>query len=137
MMLASNTDQAEGVQVATSTIARPVADLDGSRRRRWPAAYYLAFAGVFFLAFETWVLGHWLADGPETITQFRDSSTTNWWAARVYETLAVLFALGMLVHLIRSCRRERRFTWDAKFVCATGLLYWVDPFVNTLQPIFF
>lgn len=124
--------------MATTTIPRrQSADLELRPKRRWPAAYYLAFVGVFFLCFEVWVLGGWLADGPRAVTEFRDSHTVDWWAARVYETLAVLFALGMLVHLVRACRRERRFIWDAKFVVATGLLYWVDPFVNTLQPIFF
>lgn len=106
-------------------------------RRSWPAAYFLAAFGVVFLFFEAWTISAWLAEGPAAVTQFQDTSSTDWWAARVYETLAVLFALGMLIHLWRQYRRERRITWDMKFVAAGALLYWVDPFANWMQPIFF
>lgn len=121
----------------TSTAPSPDAAAPAPEKRSWPYAYVLAGFGVLFMFFLAWTITSWLMDGPQSVTEFQDSSSTNWWAARVYETLAVLFAIGMLIHLVRQYRRERRFNWDMKFVLAGALLYWVDPFANWFQPIFF
>jgi hypothetical protein len=105
--------------------------------RRWgtivPA---LALAGAGCLAVQGWVWLSWLADGPEPVRQYRDHDSTSWYVARFFEGLIVLVAVGMLVHLVRSCRRERRLTFDAMLCLAGAAAYWIDPIDNWLQPLF-
>lgn len=108
-----------------------------SRLRRWPISYYFAALGAVFLFFEAWTLAAWLADGPKPVTKFQDLASTDASAARVFEILAVLFAIGMAIYVVRQCIRERRLTFDAMFCIMGCLLYWVDPFANWLQPVFY
>lgn len=106
-------------------------------RRGWPLTYYLAGLGAIFLFFEIWTLTAWFADGVSSVTAFRDPNSIDAHAAMVYEIIAVIVAITVAIYAIRSCIRERRLTFDAKFCIMGGLLYWVDPFANWAQPIFY
>jgi hypothetical protein len=105
--------------------------------RRWtnvvPA---LALIGAGCVAVQGWVWLRWLADGPEAVRQYRDHDSTSWYVARFFEGLIVVVAVGMVVHLVRSCRRERRLTFDAMLCLAGAATYWIDPIDNWLQPLF-
>ena len=114
-----------------SASARPAA------ARGLRPVHALAGLGVVYLAWQAWAWVAWLADGPEAITQYRDSHTASFWAARVYEGLAIVMAVAVLTYLVRSCRRERRLTLDAKICIAAASAFWLDPVANFVAPIFF
>jgi hypothetical protein len=105
--------------------------------RRWPLAYYLAALGAVYFFVEIWTLTAWLSDGVHEVTAFRDPNSVDAHAAMVYQILAVILAIGVMIHLVRSCMRERRLTFDAKFCIMGFLLYFVDPFANWAQPTFY
>jgi hypothetical protein len=102
---------------------------------RRPLSHYLAAAGVLCLVWEGWTLIAWIADGPQAITQFRDTSHYTWWLARVLEGAAVLLAIITSLWLWRSSRSGRRVSFDVMFVVAGFLGFWTDPMVNFIQPI--
>jgi hypothetical protein len=126
--------------MATTTVTmagRPGVVAGGSTRARsWRLQHYLACLGIVFLIWETWTLVAWLADGPRQITEFRDRSSASWYAARFYEALAVVLAIGVGASVIRGCRRAGKLTFDALFVIAAALTYWQDPMMNFFSPIF-
>jgi hypothetical protein len=73
--------------------------------------------GAVIAVHETWTLVAWLADGPHRITQYQDRDSASWFLAHTFEVLAAVFAVGMIVHLVRDCRRQGRFlTFDMMFV---------------------
>jgi hypothetical protein len=100
-----------------------------------PLAHPLAVLGGGFLLVQAWVLGSWLADGPRSITEFRVHEGKAWVAAIVLQAGAVVLALAMLAHLVRSCRRERRLTFDAKLCIAMALTAWLDVLPNVARPL--
>ena len=105
-------------------------------RRGWRPVQYLALAGVALVVLQLWTWASWLAAGPHQVTRWRDPGDPSWYAARVYEVLMVVCALGVGAHVLRGCRRERRFTLDAMMVIGgASTLFW-DPMVNWLQPNF-
>ncbi len=104
---------------------------------RWCLTHYLALAGTLLLLLQAWVLGAWLADGPRQITEFRVDGSLGDIAAMVAQVAIVLFSVGMCVHLVRTCRRERRLTFDAKLAIAMLLTAWLDPLPNLVQPVWF
>lgn len=97
----------------------------------------LAWFGAAIVLYEaiTWV--RWLADGPEQITQYRDTDAASWTAARGYEIAIVLVSVWLLVRVVRQCRAHGRLTLDAQLLIAgVTALFW-DPFGNFVQPAFF
>jgi hypothetical protein len=93
--------------------------------------------GALVVVYEliTWI--RWLAAGPVQITQYRDHGSATWTAARFYEIAIVLVSFGLLVHVVRRCRAERRLTLDAQMLIGgVAALFW-DPFGNFIQPAFF
>jgi hypothetical protein len=96
--------------------------------------YYVAAAGALMLAWEATTLGRWLAAGPEQVDETRTGGSWNWYAAKVYEVCIVLVAVLCARFVLRGVRRERRLTFDAMFVIAGGLVYWMDPMANFFQP---
>jgi hypothetical protein len=109
----------------------------GRARRTWKPQHYLALVGVAFLFYQGWTYVAWLADGPYQITATRDTATTSWHMARVYEALAVIIAIVISVYLVRGCLRARRMTTDTMFCIATASCLWADPLFNFVQPIWF
>ncbi len=100
-------------------------------------AAVLAGLGAVIVAYELWTWGAWLAAGPTQITEYRDRSSAAWVAARGYEALILVVAVGLLVRVVRQCRAERRLVFDAKLLIAgVAALFW-DPFGNFVQPAFF
>ncbi len=99
--------------------------------------YLLAFVGVLIVAYALWTWGAWLLDGPRPIIEFRDPHSPTLWVARGYETVMVIAAIVILVHVVRGCVRERRFTTDASIVIAGFFTLFWDPMVNWMQPNFF
>jgi hypothetical protein len=105
--------------------------------RAWGATQYLALIGVFALIYQIWTYAAWLADGPTQLTQYRDTAASAWIVARVFEALVVVVGISVLVYVVRQCRQQRRFTFDA-MVCVAGLsVIWLDPMANFAQPLFF
>ncbi|MGH2726072.1 MAG: spirocyclase AveC family protein [Actinomycetota bacterium] len=120
------------IDVAASRARSPIHE-----GRTWKPAHYLALLGFVFLFWQGWTIVSWLADGPSQVTQFRDSSTASWVAARVYEGISIAMTLGVGTYVIRGCIRERRLTLDAKICIAGALTWWLDSFTNVLEPIWF
>jgi len=104
--------------------------------RRWSWPHYLALVGLPILILELWTIIAWLGDDAHQITEFRTPYSVNWWAARAYETVAVLVFIGVSQHVIRQCWRERRLTFDAMFLLAGMTMFWSDLGVNLLGPAY-
>lgn len=104
-------------------------------RRTWSLPHYLAVTGVLSLVWGACTVIPWLAHGVHQVTEYRDRDDASWYAARVYEALAVLVSIVMATVVVRRCRRERRFTFDAQFCLAWFTLYWIDPALNMVSPI--
>jgi hypothetical protein len=97
----------------------------------------LAGLGALLVAYELWTWGAWLAAGPQQITRYRDTGSSSWYAARLYEVLIVVVAAALLVKVVRQCRDQHRLTLDAKLLIGgVAALFW-DPFGNFVQPAFF
>src|ERR1051325_1542251 len=85
----------------------------------WRLPQYLAVLALPILAWELWTIVAWLADGPALVTKFR-TRDGNWYAARVYEGLAVILAVSVSLYVARGCRQARRLlTFDLMF-CLVG-----------------
>lgn len=108
-----------------------------TQSRRLSAAQIWAFWGIILLIAQiyTWVgfFGH----GPVSAEPEGPYKPMTFWAARVVEVMNWSVLLWALSYVIRQCRRERRFTFDAQFCVAGALTYWCDPIVEFFQPIFF
>jgi hypothetical protein len=96
----------------------------------------LAVVGAGFLAVQAWVWLSWLADGPQSVRQYRDHDSVSWYLCRFYEALIVVVAVGMIAYLVRSCRRQGRLTFDAMLCLAGSATFWIDPIDNWFQPLF-
>jgi hypothetical protein len=107
----------------------------GASKRVLPGV--LAVIGVAFLLWQAFTILPWLAAGPHQVTAFQDKHEASWWAARIYEGLAVLAAVAIGGYVIRGCAKARQLTFDAQ-LCISGLLaFWLDPAVNYLQPTWY
>jgi hypothetical protein len=92
--------------------------------------------GVPFLMWEAWTVIAWLTDGPTQVTEFRDSTSANWYAARMYEGLAILVSIAVIVYVVRGCVRARRvLTFDVMFCLCGATVFWADLVVNGIHPI--
>ncbi|HVW34338.1 MAG TPA: spirocyclase AveC family protein [Acidimicrobiia bacterium] len=119
------------------TRSAPAPAIAGGRPRRpAPLVPVLAVAGAGCVALQLGVYTAWLAAGPRQVTEYRDPASASWYAARFFEAVIVVVAVGMLVHVVRCCRRERRLTFDAMLCLAGAAAYWIDPIDNWLQPLF-
>ena len=107
-------------------------------RRSWPLSWFLAATGVASILFGGWTVVAWLgARHAYKVTEFRDTHSASWTAAKTGEGIAVVVAVVSLIYLVRGCRRARGPTLDAKVVLGTLPIYWIDPLLNALQPSFF
>ncbi len=105
--------------------------------KRWPLAMWLAVLVVPFLLWEVWTVVAWLADRPHFITQFQDRDSASWYAAKVYESLALLMTIVMAIYVVRGCRRERKvFTFDVLFCGAAITGVWAGFGSAFFQPHF-
>jgi len=97
----------------------------------------LGVLGVILLIAQiyTWVgfFGH----GPVSVDPPGEFKPLTFWAARAVEVLNWSVLIWAISYVVRQCRRERRFTFDAQFCVAGALTYWCDPIVEFFQPIFF
>ena len=106
-----------------------------TRRQSWRWQHYLAMVGLLFLVWEAWTLIAWLSDGPDPITQYRDTSSGARTAARIYEVGMIALSVVVAAYVIRGCRTAGRLTFDAMLVIASGLSFWLDPLLNFYQPL--
>ncbi|MGH2556460.1 MAG: spirocyclase AveC family protein, partial [Actinomycetota bacterium] len=108
----------------------------GVGARRWSWAQDLALAGVPMLVWEVWSLVAWLADGPYLITEFRDSGSMSWYAARVLEVVVLIACVAAIAWLVHGCRRQRRImTFDVMFCIACVSIFWIDLGANFFVPV--
>lgn len=114
----------------TSTATEPLPP------RSVPPAVVLGVIGALVAGYALWTWGSWLADGPAQITASRDPASASRWVARGYESLMVVAAVAIAVHVVRQCRRERRLAFDAVMVIAGFFTLFWDPMVNWMQPNF-
>lgn len=105
-------------------------------RPPWAWPQFLALVGVAFLIWQAWTIGAWLIEGPRASTEFRDTSSGAWIAARIYEAVAVLVAVTVVTLVVRQCRRERRLTFDGQLCIGGALCFWLDPVANMFQPVY-
>ena len=112
------------------------ATLGTTAKARWRWQHYLAAVGVVFLVWEAWTITSWLGENPYQVTEYRDRDSATWIAARIYEFGMLAFSAVLLTVVVRACRRERKWTFDAQLLVAGGLAYWLDPAENFFQPIF-
>lgn len=104
---------------------------------RWGPVQWIAVAGVPIVVWWVWMMVAWLADGPHQITEFRDSSSANWWVCRVYEGLGIAVALTVGTIVVRGCIKAHRvFTFDVLFVLAGLTIFPADMGPNVFVPSF-
>ena len=101
---------------------------------RW--FHCLALAGGVLALWETWTVGAWLADGPAQITAFRDPDSLNWLAGKAYEAGALGMAIVVGIGVIRQCRREHRFTFDAMVYTVGLTMVWGTGGPNFFMPTY-
>jgi hypothetical protein len=107
-----------------------------STTRRWAWPQYLALAGIPILVLNAWTVIAWLLDGPAPVTKFRAPSSANWYIAHTIEALCVLGSAGVVVYLVRGCRRSGRIlTFDVMFCLVGATLFWADFGLNGFQPV--
>jgi hypothetical protein len=104
------------------------------RARRRSATRVLAGCALPLLAYQTWTLAGWLADGPHQITAYRTPGSTSWYAARIVEGL-VLVSMGVLLaHVIRERRRDGRLGVDGALLIGMATASFWDPLYNWITP---
>jgi hypothetical protein len=113
----------------------PEADAASTTTRRWGWAHYLALAGVPFFVWQSWALISWLAAGPHGITTYNDNSSPTWYAARVFEAIAIAIAVTVGWWVIRGCIRAGEVTLEALFCLAAGTTWIGDAGFNFYQPL--
>jgi hypothetical protein len=92
---------------------------------------------VPILIWNAWTVIAWLAEGPSQVTEFRDRDSLSWYAARVFEGVAILGSILVIIHLVRGCRRAHRvLTFEVMFCLAGATLFWADYGINFFQPVF-
>lgn len=105
--------------------------------RPWGLPQYLALAALPVLLLETWTIVTWLADGPSMVTEYRTPQSPNWWAAQVYQGLAVVVAIAVSTYVVRGCLREKKvWTFDLMFCVAGATMIWAVSATNVIMPTF-
>ncbi|MCZ7526756.1 MAG: spirocyclase AveC family protein [Acidimicrobiia bacterium] len=107
-------------------------------RRQRPPIVRWALVGAFFLAVEIFVITTWFTSGEATPTSTGADPVPGYikgWAIALQIVCPLIF-VAALVYVVRQCRRERRLTFDAVLLIAWCLVYWQDPMLNYLRPIF-
>lgn len=105
-------------------------------RRSWSLPHYLALVGVPVLVWNAWTVIAWLIAGPHEITRYRPPGhPVDWYAARVFEGLAIAVGTTLAVYVYRGCRRARMWlTFDVLFCLAAATQFWGDAGVNFMAP---
>lgn len=105
----------------------PTARSGSVAKNKWSWPHYLSLIGVPILVLDLWTMVSWIADGPTQVTEFRDTGSMSWWACRFLEAVVILGSVPVIVHLVRDCRRKRRFlTLDVMFCIACAMMTWLD-----------
>ena len=111
----------------------------GDARITPPSAAYRIWGaiGVVFLLVQAWTWITWLADGPEQITRFRNTSLPSWkWAIGLQVTQVVVM-ITVLAAVARDARRQRAVTFSVLYVAGCLCLVWLDPMLNYFRIGFF
>jgi hypothetical protein len=87
------------------------------------------------LVWQSWALISWLAAGPHGITTHSDSSSPTWYAARLFEVIAIAIAVTVGWWVIRGCIRAGEVTLEALFCLAAGTTWIGDAGFNFYQPL--
>lgn len=104
-----------------------------TRKRAW--AHYLAICGIPLAIWETWNVIAWLADGPEQVTEFRDTSSFSFYVAKFLELGLVILSVFVLIRVIADCRRARKIlTFDVMYLMAAATIFWTDGVGNFYMP---
>jgi hypothetical protein len=104
-----------------------------------PAWAYKVWAsfGAAFLLVQAWTWLSWLADGPGTITRFRDTSAPEWKWAIALQAFQVISTAVVVAAVIRHARRRGSVTLQALYMVGCLLLVWLDPMLNYFRIGFF
>ncbi len=94
------------------------------------AARRLALLAIPLLAYQSWTLAGWAADGPHQITAGRDHGSTSWYAARVVEAVVLLSVIAWVVHALRERRRHGRLGTDGLLIAGMFSAAFWDPIYN-------
>jgi hypothetical protein len=112
----------------------------GSLEVRTPTAITMwATLGALILALEVYVYVAWFARGEAVATPTGSDAVPGATkaAAIVLQAILVVGAAWVLIWVVRKCIRERHLVFDAMLVLAWAALYWQDPLINWIRPLFF
>ncbi len=123
----------------TASRTAPEAPRPALQDQRVEAAKLWAFLGGALVLLELYVYGAWIARGEATPTRtgLDPVPTATKTAAIVLQTVLVVGAIAILVWVVRKCLRERRLVFDAVLLIAWAGLFWQDPLINWVRPLFF
>ncbi|WP_330334532.1 spirocyclase AveC family protein [Streptomyces sp. NBC_00536] len=97
-----------------------------------------ATIGALCLAVATWSVGGWLLNGGVDIhlPQVGQHGLTQgrFLVLVAFQAAVLLLLLGLIGHVVRQCRRQRRFTFDASLLLAYMSMFWVEPLLGVPHP---
>jgi hypothetical protein len=103
--------------------------------RSRPRVVWWAWLGAAFLAIEAVAIIGWFTSGHATPTHAiaADVPFHLKVAAVVIQTICVLTCIGVVIHVVRQCRRQRSFTFAAVLTIVGASLFWQDPLMNYIK----
>ncbi|MGX1778607.1 spirocyclase AveC family protein [Nocardia brasiliensis] len=110
-----------------------------TRSLRFTSANLFAAVGVVFLAVQCWILGRWIISDGVHVTFDSNADIGPLRAAVVWALQGALVAafVGVVIVLVRQCRREHTITFDTAIAVGFACCAWQDPLLEWLRPTFY
>lgn len=107
-------------------------------RRKVKPIKWFAVAGAFFLGLQVYAYTAWLVQGPERAWPGPDAmpDSMRYWSWFIQAAVPILFLVGGYYYVVRPWRRDGRIHFDGLMYLAACTMYWADPYVNYLRPMF-
>lgn len=101
-----------------------------------PRVVWWAWVGAVFAVVEAISIIGWFTSGHATPTHAIASQVPTHVkvSAVVIQTLCVLACVGVVVYVVRECRRQRSFTFAAVLTIVGASMWWQDPLMNYIRP---
>ena len=101
-----------------------------------PKIVWWAWVGAVFAAIEAYTLISWGVSGNATPTHTNAALVPLHVkvSAIIIQCICMLVFAGVIVHVVRGCRRARTLTFDAVLTIAATTMFWLDPMFTYIIP---